>query len=697
MAFAPRRSAAWLRRIVIVSAALAACAQPQGSVPTDLQAGEQHKPVALIPEPASVSWHGSSLLLQRVVAASTSGGLVDPRVVTELTRFAKENLAAFWLTHDALDETGATPIRFARFGDDDPLASASSEAYRIVVSSDGIELTAAAPVGLFRAVTTLRQLARHSGRIPTCTIEDWPAFPVRGFMHDVGRNFQSPGLLRRWIDVLSFYKLNVLHFHLTEYPGWRLESAVHPEITSAASMWPTRKPGDHYTYAELQQLIDYARERHVRLVPEFDLPGHTEALRKATGLTMGDAEMIDVLSDLLGEFCERISAEDVSTIHIGTDEVWHEEEKPHPDLIATITELLQDRGRDVVVWSPGIAPTNSEVITQLWSRGESSTANRYIDSRATYINNMDPFAGVARAFFRQPCGVPRATDRALGGIICLWNDNRITDEVDGFRYNPVLPATLSFAERIWRGAAEHRPQWSAVLPAREDPAFAEFAAFERNLISHRDLWLSSWPFQYVAQTELEWQLSDFVADAAKTDGPPDVDQLPWREDTVTGGTIHLSHPWRYATHLPVPAQGVLGRSWARTQIYSPDERTASFWIGFVGYTRAGGRRGAPHPELGEWSNAGARVWVNGNSIEPPAWLNPGIGQQSMEQPFQDELFYLRDPTRIPLRAGWNDVLLEIPKGPQTQRRLFTFVPVTWDGTHAREATDLRVAAHAESG
>jgi len=692
----PLGTGPWLRWAVLLSAILSACAQPHGHGLCG-HAASEHPPAALIPEPVSVSWQTGCLVLGRAVSVRSPGGPLDPRVVDELERLAGENLATLSFAHDGTVPSSATALTLDLLGADAEHESTSSEAYRLVVSAEGIALEAATPTGLFRAVTTLRQLARRSGHVPTCTIEDRPAFPVRGFMHDVGRNFQSPGLLRRWIDVLAFYKLNVLHFHMTEYPGWRLESAVHPEVTSPGSMWPTRKPGDHYTYAELQDLIDYARARHVRLVPEFDLPGHSEALRKATGLTMGDAEMIDVLSDLLGEFCERISAEDVSTIHIGTDEVWSAEEEPHPDLIVTITELLQARGRDVVVWSPGIAPTNSDVITQLWSNGEPTPANRYIDSRAIYINNMDPFAGVVRAFFLQPCDVPEATERALGGVICLWNDNRITDEIDGFRYNPVLPATLTYAERIWRGAQQDLPQWSARLPPRDDPAFADFAAFERDLISHRDLWLSSWPFQYVAQTDLEWQLTDFVADPPTGDDPPDPADLPWRDASVRGGTIHLNHPHRYEGHLPVPPRGVQGRSWARTQIFSPDERTAAFWIGFVGYTRAGGRRGAPLPDVGQWSNAGAQIWVNGDRVEPPVWLNPGIDRQSMEVPFEDELFSLRDPTRIPLRTGWNEVLIEIPKGPHSLRTLFTFVPVTWDGTHAREATDLRVAAHPDSG
>jgi hexosaminidase len=645
---------------------------------------------SLIPMPREMEWQAGSHSLARVEIADLAS--VGAEMSRQVREFVDENhgRVSDW-SSDAGKKTsqGSTKITLA-IGQ--LTKTSSPEAYSIIADSNQVEVKANSGVGLYRALVTLRQLAARSGSLPACRIVDWPAFEVRGFMHDVGRNFQTPGLLKRWIDVMAFYKLNVLHFHLTEYPGWRLESAVHPAVTSAASMWPTRKPGHHYTYDQLKDLIRYSAGRHVRLVPEFDLPGHSEALRKATGLTMGDEKMIGVLEDLLGEFCDQIPASDVPVIHIGTDEVWHAEEKPHPDLVSRVTNFLQSRGREVTVWHPGIAPTNGEVITQLWSSGKPTGEHRYLDSRGNYVNHMDPFAGTLRAFFQQPCRVPAGTELALGGILCLWNDNRIVNEFDLFRYNPALPAAITYAERIWRGSAEDLPSYWAKMPPAGSPAYAEFSEFEARLIDHRDRWQSAWPFPYVSQSQLAWQLTDPLEKTLTTEaGPPDTTKLEWRDEVVRGGTVHLNHFFGFEGQLPATKRGV---AYARTFVHAPRDMSASFWIGFMGFSRSGGRRGGPSPDQGEWSKAGARIWIAGEEIAPPIWVNPALGKDTSEIPFKDELFYLRDPMPVALHEGWNEILVEVPKGPTTRKWLFTCVPVEWDGVQAREASELPLSERA---
>ena len=571
--------------------------------------------------------------------------------------------------------------------------STGPEGYELDVAIDGIQLTAPTALGLFRGVTTLRQLEAGTGHVPVCRIVDEPAFDVRGFMHDVGRNVQSVALLERWIDVMALHKLNVLHFHLTEYPGWRLESAVHPEVTSAASMWPTRKPGVHYTYADLEHLIDYARLRGVRLVPEFDMPGHSEAIRKATGLTMGDEAMVEVLEDLLAEFCDRIPAEDVPVVHLGTDEVWHPDAQPHPDLVRRVTGLLESRGRTVTVWSPGIAPTSPDVITQLWSEGEPVEGHAFVDSRANYVNHMDPFVGPVRAFFQQPCRQPEGDERALGGVLCLWNDDRLLQEFDLYRQNPALSAGMAYAERIWRGQTRDRPELWAKLPAEGDPDLDEFRLFERDLVAFRDTWHRDWPVDYVRQAEMSWQLTDpMPTSVTPADGPPDSGSLVWRDELARGGTLALNHFFGFDGWLRKLDKGETAVAYARTWVHTPTARTVPFWIDFLAYSRSGGRRGAPGPQLGQWSAAGARVWIAGREVAPPEWLRTDLGRGTAEVPLQDELFPLRDPIPVLLEAGWNEVLVEIPRGSTTRKWQFTLVPVTWHGDRGTEATDLRFEA-----
>ena len=119
-----------------------------------------------------------------------------------------------------------------------------------------ISIEAMSERGVYWAMQTLRQLADSSGKKTTfqgCTITDWPAFRIRGFMHDVGRTYISMGELKREITMLSRFKINVFHWHLTENQSWRLESKIFPMLNDSANT--TRMPGKYYTQAEAKELV----------------------------------------------------------------------------------------------------------------------------------------------------------------------------------------------------------------------------------------------------------------------------------------------------------------------------------------------------------------------------------------------------------------------------------------------------------
>ena len=184
---------------------------------------------------------------------------------------------------------------------DYPLEGFPSEGYRLRISPQSIDITAATPVGVIRAAQTLRQLAQGSAtpQLECLTITDFPAFKVRGFMHDVGRSFIPIDDLRRQIDLLSRFKVNVFHWHLTENQAWRLEIKAFPQLTSAASM--TRFAGQYYTQTEARALEAYARERGVTIIPEIDMPGHSEAFVRAMGFDMQSAQGVAALHTILEE------------------------------------------------------------------------------------------------------------------------------------------------------------------------------------------------------------------------------------------------------------------------------------------------------------------------------------------------------------------------------------------------------------
>ena len=132
---------------------------------------------------------------------------------------------------------------------------------------------------------TLAQLKDEKGRIPDVEIHDWSAYPFRGFMHDTGRNFQTIEMLKETIDLMSLYKINYFHWHLTDNPAWRIECKAYPQLNDPQYQRPGRDCGKFYTYDEIRELIAYAKERGITVMPEIDMPGHSAYFRSAFGFS----------------------------------------------------------------------------------------------------------------------------------------------------------------------------------------------------------------------------------------------------------------------------------------------------------------------------------------------------------------------------------------------------------------------------
>ena len=166
------------------------------------------------------------------------------------------------------------------------------EAYRLIVTTDSVVIEATGDKGIYWAKQTLNQLvlqAKESDQsIPMVEITDWPAFRVRGFMHDVGRSFISVGELKKQIALLSQYKINVFHWHLTENQGWRLESRRFPQLNDSSSF--TRLHDKYYTIEDAHEIAEWARKHNMMLIPEIDMPGHSEAFVRAMGVDMQSLE-----------------------------------------------------------------------------------------------------------------------------------------------------------------------------------------------------------------------------------------------------------------------------------------------------------------------------------------------------------------------------------------------------------------------
>lgn len=582
----------------------------------------------------------------------------------------------------------------------------NDEAYTLLIDST-VTISAPSQEGAYHAIATLKQLFRKvdgNGHFPSLDIKDWPSFAIRGFMHDTGRNFQSVAQLKEQIEVLANYKYNIFHWHLTDNPGWRLESRKYPQLQSDRAF--SRDVGQYYTQEDFKEILAFCKERNITVIPELDIPGHTEAFRRAFGFRkMNNPQVLDILLDLFDELMSLANADEMPYIHIGTDEVRNRAEEVPKEFLETIARHIQGNNRKIISWKEGIE-LDGDIVTiqQLWAQHPPTSGNRFIDSRANYINHLDPFSGMVRLFFQQPGRQNEGDDLALGGILCAWPDNDVFEERDILRQNPIYPSIVFYADAIWNGRQDYDQLYWTTLPEAGSQGYRAFQRLEEKVIRHRDLFFDDKEFPYVSQTNVPWQVIgpfDHGGDVSKSFPVEtgikekyfmDGDEFSWH-GPYFGGTIHFKHFFGF----PSITDAKRGTFYAATQVYSPDVREQDFWIGFHGWSRSGGRRGGPFPEQGEWHHTEPKIWVNGKLIAPPKWKQPGFKVTSDELPFIDEDYFYREPTKIPLQKGWNNIVLKIPFDEPSWKWMFTCMPILKTQQGVREAKGLkyRLATKAE--
>jgi len=578
----------------------------------------------------------------------------------------------------------------------------NKEAYKLLID-DQITIRVTTEKGAFYAVQTLKQIFRkdgNKGSLPKLKITDWPAFKIRGFMHDTGRNFQSVAQLKEQIEVLSNYKYNIFHWHLTDDPAWRLESKLYPKLQDESAT--SRHKGKYYTQEYFKEIVAFCKERRITVIPEFDIPGHSRAFRAALGFeSMRDEKALPVLLDLFKELMSLTTPEDMPYIHIGTDEVRNKEEYVSKEFILEIMNLIKSNNRELIVWKEGIEiKEDSTSINQLWAKHTPRKGHRFIDSRSNYINHLDPFAGMSRLYFQQPCRQPHGDSLALGGILCAWPDNNVANERDILKQNPIYPSMVFYSDAIWKGRENDHAQYWANLPKQNTKEFDNFKQFEEKVITHRNLFFEGKEFPYVQQTNITWKIigpfnhkgdvskSFPVETSLKESYNIDGEDYQW-QDSIVGGTIHLKHFFDFPALTNIKS----GTFYAYTEIFSPNDRLQDFWIGFQGWSRSGGRRGGPFPNLGQWHTTAPKIWVNTLEIAPPTWKQPNIEEKSDEIPFIDEDYFYRAPTKIALKKGWNTVLLKIPQAGNSWKWMFTCVPVNIKDGNVREVNELKFSTN----
>ena len=321
------------------------------------------------------------------------------------------------------------------------------EAYRLSVSGKLIKIEAVTERGVYWALQTLRQLEKKKGKkslFAGCEIVDWPAFRIRGFMQDVGRSYISVEELKREIEILSRFKINVFHWHLTENQAWRLESKIFPMLNDSINT--VRMPGKYYTLEEARELVDFCKQHQVMLIPEIDMPGHSAAFIRTFRHDMQSPEGMKILKLLIDEVCETF---DVPYLHIGTDEVAF----TNPDFVPEMVFYVRSKGKKVISWNPGWHYKPGEIdMTHLWSyRGKAQPGIPAIDSKFHYLNHFDTFADLVALYNSRIYNKVEGSDDIAGTILAIWNDRMISKEEDMIVQNGFYPSMLAIAERAWRG------------------------------------------------------------------------------------------------------------------------------------------------------------------------------------------------------------------------------------------------------
>ena len=301
-------------------------------------------------------------------------------------------------------------------------------------------------------------------------------------MHDVGRSFISVEELKKQISLLSQYKVNVFHWHLTENQGWRLESKRFPQLNDSSSF--TRLHGKYYTIEDAHEIADWARQHNMMLIPEIDMPGHSAAFVRAMGVDMQSPEGMKILKELMEEICTEVFP-DAEYIHIGTDEV----QFTNPDFVPEMVEYVRGFGKKVISWNPGWNYKPGEIdATQLWSyKGKAQPGIPAIDSKFHYINHFDAFGDIVALYNSRIYNQVQGSDDIAGSILAIWNDRYLPTEKDIILQNYFYPNMMAFAERTWRGGgSEYFDKNGVILPTDEnDPVFIEFANFEDRMLWHK--------------------------------------------------------------------------------------------------------------------------------------------------------------------------------------------------------------------
>ena len=396
----------------------------------------------------------------------------------------------------------------------------SPEGYRMEITPENISIEAASGAGLFYGIQSMIQLKGDKNSLPCCTITDEPAFAYRGMMLDVSRHFFGKEFIKRQIDALAHFKMNRLHLHLTDAAGWRIEIKRYPRLTQFAAwrsheLWREWWFGDrlyieegsdsahggYYTQEDIKEIVAYAAERYITIIPEIEMPAHSEEVLtaypelscthvpyKQADFCVGNELTFEFLQNVLDEVIELFPSK---YIHIGGDEAgkasWREcplcrqrmkeenlkdVEELQSYLIQRIEKYLNSKGREIIGWDEilegGLAP-NATVMSWRGTEGGIAAAqsghkaimtpgqfcylDSYQDAPPTQPMAFGPYMPLQKVYSYNPTeGLGEELTTMIYGIQGnLWTEYIPTGELVEYM---IYPRILAIAEIGWSNPVE---------------------------------------------------------------------------------------------------------------------------------------------------------------------------------------------------------------------------------------------------
>ncbi|MFD3516175.1 beta-N-acetylhexosaminidase [Streptomyces sp. NPDC058657] len=474
----------------------------------------------IVPAPAAVQAGGQAYTL-------------NPRTAIRVDRHSAEAQKVGSYLADVLRPSTGYPLPLTDRGGRDTItlelgarsSSLGEEGYWLKSGKHGVTITARRAAGLFHGVQTLRQLlppavekkTRQPGpwQVSGGTIKDVPRFGHRGVMLDVGRHFLTVSQVKRYIDQAALYKMNKLHMHLTEDQGWRIAINSWPRLaTYGGSTQVGGGPGGYYTKQQYKDLVKYAASRHMEVIPEVDMPGHTNAALASyadlncdgvapplyTGTEVGFSSLCagkDItyrfIEDVLGEIAELTPGR---YLNIGGDEAHATSHEDFVRIMDHAQDVVGRHGKQIMGWHQlvGARPVEGRV-AQYWGYDRTSEAERrsvveatragtklvlspadraYLDMKyhkATPLGlNWAGYVEVDRSYDWDPGtylqGVPESS--VLGVEAPLWTETLATSDQLEFMAFPRLPG---IAELGWSPRATHDWNTYKVRLAAQGPRF----------------------------------------------------------------------------------------------------------------------------------------------------------------------------------------------------------------------------------